>query len=368
MAERLKDMFFTEESVSALADTLKNHHRKFDKRAFLRAVFDSAFGDLELKQRMRHTTKCMHLGLPAAHDRAVKILLKVAPDVKGFEAMCLPDYIECFGLNDWELSLEAMAVFTKYSSSEFAIRPFIKKNSKRAMAYLSTLADDKDPNVRRFASEGCRPRLPWAMALPEFQRDPEPILPILDKLKDDESDFVRKSVANNLNDISKDHPDRVLKLCEGWYGKSKRTDWVVKHACRTMLKAGNRRAMRLFGFGDPKRIDVKRLKLSHKLLAIGDQLEFSFALKLDTKKTCKVRLEYVVTFAKAGGKTGTKVFQITENTFQPGEYPIARKHSFADMSTRKHHPGKHELAIVVNGVEKARVGMRLRAKRATTLT
>ena len=102
--------------------------------------------------------------------------------------------------------------------------------------------------------------------------------------------------------------------------------------------------------------------------AFGDQLEFSFALKLDTKRACKVRLEYVVTFAKVGGKTGTKVFQITENAFQPGEYPIARKHSFADMSTRKHHPGKHELAIVVNGVQKARAGLRLRAKRATTLT
>jgi 3-methyladenine DNA glycosylase AlkC len=361
MVERLKDMFFTKESVGALADTLKKHHRKFDKRAFLGAVFDSAFDELELKQRMRHTTECMHLGLPSAYDRAVKILLKAAPNVKGFEAMCLPDYVECFGLDNWELSLEAMALFTKYSSSEFAIRPFIKKDTKRAMTYLSGLAENKDSNVRRFASEGCRPRLPWAMALPEFQRAPESILPILEKLKDDESEFVRKSVANNLNDISKDHPDRVLELCESWYGKSKRTDWVVKHACRTMLKAGNRRAMLLFGFGDPKRVDVKRLKLSRKVLAIGDQLEFSFALKLDTKKTCKVRLEYVVTFAKASGKSGTKVFQITEKTFQPGEYPIARKHSFADMSTRKHHPGKHELAIVVNGVEKARAGLRLRA-------
>ena len=254
MAERLKDMFFTKESVGALADTLKKHHRKFDKRAFLGAVFDSAFDGLELKQRMRHTTECMHLELPSAYDRAVKILRKAAPNVKGFEAMCLPDYVECFGLDNWELSLEAMA-------------------------------------------------------LSEFQRAPDPILPILEKLKDDESEFMRKSVANNLNDISKDHPDRVLELCESWYGKSKRTDWVVKHACRTMLKAGNRRAMLLFGFGDPKRVDVKRLKLSHKVLAIGDQLEFSFALKLDTKKTCKVRLEYVVTFAKASGKSGTNPHQ-----------------------------------------------------------
>jgi 3-methyladenine DNA glycosylase AlkC len=228
------------------------------------------------------------------------------------------------------------------------------------MAFMEKMADDADANVRRFASEGCRPRLPWAMALPQFKKDPSPILPVLEKLKDDESEFVRKSVANNLNDISKDHPETVLSLCEKWYATSDRTDWIIKRACRTMLKAGDRRAMLLFGFGDPRHLSVVKLRLNKKSLAIGGQLQFSFALKVGTKNACKARLEYIVYFAKPEKKFGKKVFQITENTFEPGEHTFTRKHSFADMSTRKHHPGKHEIAIVVNGVEKARGSVSLR--------
>ncbi len=361
MAERLKDMFFTESSINALADAIKGHYGRFNKKKFVQLVFDEAFREMELKQMMRHTTECLSQTLPKSYKQAVKILMKAAPEVKGFEAMCLPDYAELYGLDDWDLSLDALACFTKYSSSEFAIRPFIKKDAKRAMAFMKKLADDPDDKVRRFASEGCRPRLPWAMALPQFKKDPSPILPILEKLKDDESEFVRKSVANNLNDISRDHPKLVLDLCEKWHGKSGRTDWIIKHACRTMLKAGDRRAMSLFGFGDPKQIGVDKFKLQKKSLAIGDQLHFSFVLKVGTKKACKVRLEYIVYFAKASGKVGKKVFKITENTYQPGEQVFTRKHSFADMSTRKHHPGKHEIAIVVNGVEKAKEAVRLRS-------
>lgn len=360
MAERLKDMFFTEASVNALADTIKSRHGRFNRKKFVQLVFDDTFKEMELKQMMRHTTECLRQTMPKSYKQAVRILMKVAPKVKGFEAMCLPDYIELYGLDDWDLSLEALACFTKYSSSEFAIRPFIKKDAKRAMAFMMKLADDPDHKVRRFASEGCRPRLPWSMALPQFKKDPSPILPVLEKLKDDESEFVRKSMANNLNDISRDHPKLVLDLCEKWHGKSDRTDWIIKHACRTMLKAGDKRAMLLFGFGDPKHIAVDKFKLQKKSLAIGDQLQFSFVLNVETRKACKVRLEYIVYFAKPSGKAGKKVFKITENTYQPGEHTFTRKHSFADMSTRKHHLGKHEIAIVVNGVEKAKETVRLR--------
>ena len=178
------------------------------------------------------------------------------------------------------------------------------QREKRGMAFMAKLAGDRDENVRRFASEGCRPRLPWAMALPQFKADPSPILPVLEKLKDDESEFVRKSVANNLNDVSKDHPGLVLDVCEKWHGKSDRTDWIVKRACRTMLKAGNTRAMRLFGFGDPKRLGVAEVKLGKRGVAVGDVLPFSFALAVGTKKACRARLEYVVYFARPGGKVG----------------------------------------------------------------
>jgi 3-methyladenine DNA glycosylase AlkC len=229
------------------------------------------------------------------------------------------------------------------------------------MAFMEELAADEHENVRRFASEGCRPRLPWAMALPEFKKDPSPILPILEKLKDDDSEFVKKSVANNLNDISKDHPELVLDICERWKGSSKNADWIIKRACRTMLKAGNKRAMLLFGFGDPKSLHVEGLKLGRKSAKIGDKVEFTFSLSVKAKKKAKVRLEYVVHFAKAGGKTSKKVFQLIEKTYAPGEHLLKRNHSFVDMSTRKHYPGKHRIVIIVNGVEKADAELMLRA-------
>jgi 3-methyladenine DNA glycosylase AlkC len=359
MAEKLKEMFFTLDSVRTLANVIQKLHSKFDTKRFIKLVFDDEFADRELKAKMRHTTECLRETLPANYKRALGILQKAAPQVKGFEAMCLPDYVEVYGLEEWDLSLAALAVFTRYSSSEFAIRPFIIQDAKRAMAFMKKHARDKDPKVRRFASEGCRPRLPWAMAIPEFKQDPSLILPILEILKNDPSEFVRNSVANNLNDISKDHPKFVLDLCKQWQGNNKNTDWIIKHACRTMLKAGDSRAMILFGFGNPKDIRVKGFTLDKKRVAMGEKVQFTFSLAVDTKKVCKVRLEYMVYFAKANDKTGKKVFKITENTYKPGNHTITRNHSFADLSTRKHYPGEHQISILVNGVEKARLSMQV---------
>jgi len=362
MAERLRDRFFTDESVRTFARTIKKHHDRFDEEKFFSLLLNDSFKDMELMQMGRHATACLAQLLPKSYKQAVKILMSAAPEARGFESFCLPTYVEFYGLDDWETSLPAMVVFTKYSSSEFSIRPFIKQDAARAMTFLEKLTSDDDDKVRRFASEGCRPRLPWAMALPDFKKDPSPILPILEKLKDDDSEFVQKSVANNLNDISKDHPELVLDICERWQGSSKNADWIIKRACRTMLKEGNKRAMLLFGFGDPKSIHVEKLALDKKSVTIGDKVRLSFVLDVQTKKKCKVRLEYVVVFAKANGKTSKKVFQIIEKAYAPGSQVLTRNHSFADQSTRKHYPGKHRISILVNGVEKAEVELTLTAK------
>jgi 3-methyladenine DNA glycosylase AlkC len=359
MPEKLKDLFFTKSSINAMATELKKLYRKFDKKLFTSLVLDDNFESLELKARMRHITECMHQVLPSSFPEAIKILRKAAPKIKGFEAMCLPDYVELYGLDFWDLSMEAMALFTKYSSSEFAIRPYIIEDPKRAMAFMKNLASDKDHKVRRFASEGCRPRLPWAMALPVLKKDPSPILPILEQLKNDDSEFVRRSVANNLNDISKDHPGLVLDICKKWFGESDHTDRIVKHACRTMLKQGDSRAMMLFGFGNPKDIKIKKLRCDKTKIKIGDKVQFTFVLDISGKKTNKVRLEYMVHFVKSGGKMSTKVFKISENNIAPGEHTLIRNHSFKNMSTRKHYPGEHKIAIIVNGVEKAQTAFML---------
>jgi 3-methyladenine DNA glycosylase AlkC len=360
MAERLKDMFFTQSSMNEFAETIKKIYPAFDKKKFLSLIFDSTWESQELKEKMRHTTLCLHKTLPNSYKEALDLLKKAVPHVKGFEAMAIPDYVELYGMEDWNISLPALGYISKFISPEFAIRPYLDKDPKRVMEYMNAWAEDKDPKVRRFSSEGCRPRLPWAMALPKFKKDPGPILRHLEKLKNDDSEFVRRSVANNLNDISKDHPEVVLDICEKWYGKTKNTDDIVKHACRTMLKAGNKRAMLLFGYSDPSHIEVKKFKLDKKILSIGENLRYSFDLFIDEKESKKVRLEYCVYFMKANGKLSGKVFKITENDFNPGNHSIARKHSFVDMTTRKHYPGEHHISIIVNGVEKEKIVFELK--------
>lgn len=353
MADRLKDMFFTNSSVNQFADTIKQYYPEFNKDKFANSIFNNEWNSKELKEKMRHTTICLHETLPENYKQTLDILIKIAPFIKGFEAMVLPDYVEQYGMENWDTSLPALKHFTKYSSSEFAIRPFLKKDPQRVMAYMNKLAEDKNEKVRRFASEGCRPRLPWAMALPEFKKDPSLILDVLEKLKNDESEFVRRSVANNLNDISKDHPELVLEICERWYKKTERTDWIVKHACRSMLKAGNKRALLLFGYGGSSVMSVDKLKLDEKTVVIGNELHYSFQLTISAERASKVRLEYGMDFMKANGRQSKKIFKITENTYKPGTHSFSRKHSFVDMSTRKHYKGKHCITIIVNGDEMA---------------
>ncbi len=353
MAEPLKNIFFTEKTINKFADEIRKVYSKFDKKQFIKKVYVEEWKDKELKARMQHITVCMHETLPKDYLEALSILLKIADKITGIEGMCLPDFVENYGLDNWDTSLEALKEFTKYSSSEFAIRPFIVKDKEKAMEFMYGLSTSDNEHVRRFSSEGCRPRLPWAMALPELKKDPGLILPILENLKNDSSEYVRKSVANNLNDISKDHPELVLDICEKWLGKSIYTDWIVKRACRSLLKAGNPRAMLLFGYGAPQKLQVDRLEFKYATLRIGDELEFSFVLNSNNKKETKVRLEYAVDYLKANGKHSSKVFMIAEKEFAPGKHTITKKQSFKERTTRKHYPGVHGLKILVNGVEKA---------------
>jgi 3-methyladenine DNA glycosylase AlkC len=170
MAEKLKDLFLTNSFIDQLADAIQQVHPDFDKEQFTRLVHDGTWESKELKAKMRHVTHCLQKTLPEDYPQALEILTQIAPSFRGFEAMVFPDYVECYGLDHWDLSLPALAFFTKLCSSEFAIRPFLARDPERAMATLRVWAEDEDDNVRRLASEGCRPRLPWAMALPALIR------------------------------------------------------------------------------------------------------------------------------------------------------------------------------------------------------
>ena len=362
MAKRLKEMFFSEEFINKLGKSIKEVYPTFELEKFCARVCGGSWSKMELKQKMRHITICLGASLPADYPKALSILTEVAPKFGGFDAMVFPDFVECFGTDFWDLSFAALEKFTSLCSSEFAVRPFLLENPQRAMGWMKKWARDKNFHVRRLASEGCRTRLPWAKALPMFKKDPTAVIEILQILRDDPTEYVRRSVSNNLNDISKDNPEKVLDICEQWYGRNQNRDWIVKRACRTLLKAGDKRALKLFGFFDPSQITIEGLILDKQTLKIGQELTFSFKVIASTNMAKKIRLEYAVDFVKTKSKVSRKVFQIGETEFSKTSQTIARKHSFKDLSTRKHYPGKHKFTFLINGEPKAESDINLLSK------
>ncbi|MCL2411404.1 MAG: hypothetical protein FWC97_07150, partial [Treponema sp.] len=206
--------------------------------------------------------------------------------------------------------------------------------------------------VRRLSSEGCRPRLPWAMALPNLKEDPAPIIPILENLKNDISRFVRLSVANNLNDIAKDNPETVIALVKKWQGKSENINWVIKHGCRTLLKQGGAEVMEIFGFDTVKNIVIKDFSIAAQKVKIGESLEFEFKLINNSAKKVKIRLEYGLYYQKANKTLSKKVCKISEKEYAENSITqITRRHSFRVVTTRVLHLGHHRVSVILNGKE-----------------
>jgi len=372
MAEILRYRYNTE-FLTALCEKIKNEHIEFDHSAFLSAVFDEEWESKELKERMGHIATCLYTFLPQAYDEAIKILKPVSSHFGGFEPMIFPDYVQRYGQNNYTLSIEALEHFTQFSSSEFAVRPFIVSHPQKMMEQMTCWADSKNYHVRRLASEGCRPRLPWAMALPAFKTDPTPIFPILEKLKNDESEYVRRSVANNLNDIAKDNPDLVIAIATDWLGVTEDTNKLVKHACRTLLKKGNPQIMALFGYAPPNDMSLTDFELN-EIVEMGGRVEFSCRLAKEVSNNPlshspdKIRIEFAIGFMKSNGKLSRKVFKISEGVLGGKKKAdnvkvISKKFSFAPISTRKYYPGEHELAIIINGVEMAKKTFLLEASK-----
>lgn len=327
---------------------------------FKRLIFAEGWEAKELKERMRHTAQVLHHFLPQEFPTAVWLILQTIErlkqeqfPVRHVEFMFFPDYVELFGLEDLETATMAMEQITQFISCEFAVRPFLLKYPQQMMAQMLAWSTHEHHAVRRFSSEGCRPRLPWAMALPFLKKDPEPILPILENLKNDSSEFVRRSVANNLNDISKDNPELVLELLAQWKGQTPETDWVVKHGCRTLLKQGHTEVLKYFGYEGDAQLALQDFKVLTPEVALGKDLLFSFLLQNISDLPQKVRLEYGVYFQKANKSLARKVFKISEREFAPVEkVTITRKQSFKYISTRKYYPGPHRVSLIVNGQEK----------------
>lgn len=352
MGEPLKNLFNTK-LINDLSNGIRAVYPLFDSPSFYGEIINNDWEKRELKDRMNHISRTLGRFLPEDYSESVSILKKVSSQFEGLGHMVFPGFVECFGIDEFDVSVDALETFTKYSSSEFAIRPFIKKYPGEMIEIMTQWTTSDNEHVRRLASEGCRPRLPWAMALPDFKKDPSPILPILEKLKNDESEYVRRSVANNLNDIAKDHPAVVLDLAGKWMGENKNTDKLVKHACRTLLKQGNIDVLILFGYSDPHHIFLRDFVVQDSV-EMEKSLPFSFSIVTDVEKLGMLRLEYAVDYMKKNGKQARKVFKIHESDYPDKERDFRRTISFKSITTRKYYSGEHGLAIIINGVEMAR--------------
>lgn len=358
MAELFKNIY-NDSFFNTFTSIILKVHPSFDKRSFLKQVFNTDWEDKELKQRMRHITITLKNHWFDGYAKNVTLLLNLINQLKedGFkessiEYMFFPDFIEVYGIEDYDMSISAFEQITQFTSCEFAVRPFIIKYKSKMIDQMLLWSKHKHPAVRRLSSEGSRPRLPWAMAIPHLKNNPTSILPILENLKNDESESVRRSVANNLNDISKDNPKTVINIVKNWQGKSEEIDWLIKHGSRTMLKQGNSEIMTLFGFGAVDKIAIENFKILTPTVRIGEYLEFTFQLLNNNTTKSKLRLEYGLFYQKANGTLSRKVFKISEKEYSENSITtITRKQSFKIITTRKFHIGLHKVAIIINGVE-----------------
>ncbi|AIQ48427.1 hypothetical protein R70723_22795 [Paenibacillus sp. FSL R7-0273] len=367
MAEPLKAMY-NEGFLRDLGRKLHGACETFELEAFVAEAMREPWEELELKARMRRITETMGTYLPGGYGQALAVLYAVDHECTGFPYLIFPDFVEVYGQAEehWELSMKALERFTQGSSAEFAVRPFLLGDPQRMMEQMLVWSRHTNEHVRRLASEGSRPRLPWGQALPVFKRDPSPVLPVLEQLKDDPSLYVRKSVANNLNDIAKDHPDVVIGIARRWMGVSTRTDWIVRHGCRSLIRKANPEIMAIFGYAEEEEsaplVAAAALSVDPSVLRIGDSCVLSYQLRVREGEAARIRVEYGIDFVKAGGKTSRKLFLLSDKTVPGGaRLSAVRTHRWADLTTRRHYPGVHRIALLVNGREAAFTELSLEA-------
>ncbi|RFM27287.1 DNA alkylation repair protein [Deminuibacter soli] len=333
----------------------------FDKTGFVKKALSPAFKNMEWKERMLHTTQVLHLFMPKQFGKAAKLLVKLVDELVKtgvsdglLPYIFLPEYVAMYGIDHFRESVYALEQITQFISAEFAVRPFLLKYGDEMIGVMTGWSTHKSAAVRRLASEGSRPRLPWALAIPALKKDPSPLLPLLENLKNDPSETVRRSVANNLNDIAKDHPGVALSIARKWKGTSAATDAIVKHGCRTLLKQGNPEVLALYGLTGTA-ITVSDFTVTEKHVKMGDSLSFTCTITNTGKKVQKVRLEYGIYYLRANGQLSRKVFKVSERDYAPGEVcTVTRRQSFKAITTRVFYPGKHEVSVIVNGEEKVK--------------
>ncbi|HYC87984.1 MAG TPA: DNA alkylation repair protein [Thermoanaerobaculia bacterium] len=359
MADTLKS-FFSPSLVRRLAKELAGVHPSFPERAFVKSA-TAGLDELELLDRARHIARALAEHLPREYPQAIDVLLRsLGPEHASDELLgagmapffYLPHtiFVAERGLAHFELSMQAQYELTKRCSAESSIRAYIAHDPERTLAVLRRWAADPNPHVRRLVSEGARLRLPWAIRVAWLDANPQRVLELLELLKDDPTTLVRRSVANNLNDLGKVHPELLASTCAAWLeDASAERRALVEHALRSAVKRGDPAALRLLGYGRKPAVAIERVRFDPPRVAIGGRVAIDLVLRSTSARAQELLVDVAVHFVQARG-TSRKVFKLERVTLPPrGSVALSTRVSLAVHTTRKPRPGKHAVEILING-------------------
>lgn len=358
MAEPLKNQYGAD-VPRAIAAMIAAVYPGFKSAAFVRDVL-AGYDELELMPRGKKIAQTLRRHLPADYEHALAILLDSLDQPHGRDPrltlgsfLYLPHtlFVAEFGLAHFAASMRAQHALTQRFTAEFSIRPFLEKHPEATLRQLKVWASDPSPHVRRLVSEGTRPRLPWAPRLRQFQADPAPVLALLELLKDDPELYVRRSVANNLNDIGKDHPEVLTHTAQDWLkDATAERAWIVGHALRSAIKRGDSGALKALGFGKKARVAVGGVQITPGAAVIGGAVKIAFEITNTQATAQSLLVDLAVHYVKANGQAKPKVFKLKTQELAPGQtVPIGKTLSLAQMTTRTHYPGRHRVEVVLNG-------------------
>jgi 3-methyladenine DNA glycosylase AlkC len=359
----LKDIFDAH-CIQHFAEETAAVYASFDTTRFVTLCL-TGLEALSVMQRMRHLAQCLRITLPAKFPKALYVLHDLAPRLNsGFVAMVLSEYVALYGAEEFNASMDALKHLTGFGSSEFAIRHFLQRDLQRTLTVMKRWSKDDDEHVRRLSSEGSRPRLPWSFRLEPLTEDPSLTLPILNNLLADDSGSVRKSVANHLNDITKDHPGWVLDRIESWSLDDSRTRWIAKHALRSLIKKGDKRALTIIGAGAMPKVLISAVRIDPLAVHLGDAITLSFRLKSTSKASQRLIIDYAIHYIKKSGGSSAKVFKLKALTLDAGvAVPIRCVQTIRNFTTRVHYAGRHQVDVIINGETLARRSFDLKLAR-----
>ena len=361
MAEPFKNLL-NADTVQAIGAALVAAWPAFDRAAFDAKALPG-LDALEMKARAMHLCSALEATLPSDFMQAADTLQRaIAGGLDGWALWPVGEYVARHGLKTPERSFELLHSLTQGFTAEWAVRPFIVAHPELSFATLQRWTRDASPQVRRLASEGSRPRLPWGLQLKGLIADPSPTLPLLEALLDDDSEFVRRSVANHLNDIAKDHPALVAEWLERHLPDAPaQRRALLRHASRSLVKRGDPRVLKAWGLGAPLRGEA-RLRITPRRVALGDGIVLDVTLQSSAKRPQALVVDYAIHHVKANGSTAAKVFKGWTLQLGGGEQrALSKRHAVKPITTRRYFSGRHRVELLVNGRAMAEAWFDLRA-------